>query len=102
MDDARQPATQCEEDVQPEMQAKANLEKHAKRRQDEGEQNANDVQGIFSGLRVFPRRTDWTGYGFSKNSLKTYVPAYRSSVFAMISSWISLLPPKMLWERELK
>ena len=42
--DAGQPAEEREEDVQPEVQPEAHLQEDAKRRQEEGKKNANDVQ----------------------------------------------------------
>jgi len=53
--DARQPAAQRKQDVQPEMQAEPDLKEHAERRQDEGEQNADDIQRAFSGGDGFAR-----------------------------------------------
>jgi len=50
MHDAGKPAAEGEQDVQPEMQAEPDLEEHAERRQEEGEQNADDIQRAFSGL----------------------------------------------------
>ena len=43
MDDAWDVAAQRQEKIEPEMQAKANLKKHADRRQENGKKNANNV-----------------------------------------------------------
>src|SRR5690349_14155889 len=43
MDDAGNIAEQRQEDVEPELQPEADLEEHAKRRQDDGEEDAHDV-----------------------------------------------------------
>lgn len=48
MHNARQPATDRQQNIQPEMQAEADLKEHTERRQDEGEQNADNVQQVFS------------------------------------------------------
>lgn len=93
MHDARQPAAEREQDVQPEMQAKPDLQEYAERRKKEGEQDADDIQVMSPGL-MSARITPSVENGSALFHL--------SNVLAMISSWISLLPPKMLWERELK
>ena len=43
MDDAGDVAAQRQEKIEPEMQAKANLKKHADRRQEDGKNNTNYV-----------------------------------------------------------
>lgn len=43
MDDAGNIATECQQDVQPEVKAEANLEKDADWRQENGKNDANDV-----------------------------------------------------------
>ncbi len=43
MNDAGQIAAQRQKNIEPEMKTEANLQKHADRRQDDGEKNANDV-----------------------------------------------------------
>jgi len=46
--DTRKKAAQGEEDVQPEVEAEADLEEHAQRRQEEGKKDADDVQNYLS------------------------------------------------------
>lgn len=48
MHDTRKKAAQGEEDVQPEVEAEADLQEHAERRQEEGKKDADDVQNYLS------------------------------------------------------
>ena len=43
MNDAGDIAAECQQDIEPEMQAKANLKKHADWRQEDGKNNTNYV-----------------------------------------------------------
>ena len=72
MHDARQPAAKGKQDVQPEMKAEAHLKEHAKRRQDEGEQDADDIQRVSPGCD-FGGVTRWMGDGFSGTAQGTFI-----------------------------
>ncbi len=45
VDDARDVAEQREQDVEPELQADADLQEHAQGRQEDGQQDTEDVHG---------------------------------------------------------
>ena len=53
MDDAGEIAAQREQDIQPELKAETHLQENADRRQDDGEQNANDVHDLKSHVHCY-------------------------------------------------